>query len=73
MRRQRRHERIFRSISFPDRVGRRMELARLGLKQRIRALNLFIDDVYHAQRIVADGAIPAEIIKTASFRKQCVA
>jgi uncharacterized circularly permuted ATP-grasp superfamily protein len=44
-----------------------------GLKQRIRALNLFIDDIYHAQRIVADGVVPAEIIKTASsFRKQCV-
>jgi uncharacterized circularly permuted ATP-grasp superfamily protein len=44
-----------------------------GLKQRIRALNLFIDDVYHGQKIVKDGVIPAEIIRTASsFRKQCV-
>ncbi|GAC1454759.1 MAG: hypothetical protein PVSMB1_03980 [Gemmatimonadaceae bacterium] len=44
-----------------------------GLKQRIRALNLFIDDVYHDQKIVKDGVIPAEIIRTArSFRKQCV-
>ena len=44
-----------------------------GLKQRIRALNLFIDDIYHAQRIVKDGIIPAEIIRTASsFRKQCI-
>src|ERR1700704_5954286 len=44
-----------------------------GLKQRIRALNLFIDDVYHSQKIVKDGVIPAEIIGTASsFRKQCV-
>ena len=44
-----------------------------GLKQRIRALNLFIDDVYHDQKIVKDGVIPAEIISTASsFRKQCV-
>jgi uncharacterized circularly permuted ATP-grasp superfamily protein len=44
-----------------------------GLKQRIRALNLFLDDIYHAQRIVAEGVIPAEIIATASsFRKQCI-
>ena len=44
-----------------------------GLKQRIRALNLFIDDIYHDQKIVKDGVIPAEIIGTASsFRKQCV-
>ena len=44
-----------------------------GLKQRIRALNLFIDDVYHDQKILKDGVIPAEIVHTASsFRKQCI-
>src|SRR6267142_5327869 len=44
-----------------------------GLKQRIRALNLFIDDIYHAQQIVKDGVIPAAIVHTASsFRTQCV-
>ena len=44
-----------------------------GLKQRIKALNLFIDDVYHEQKIVKDGVIPAEIINSAtSFRKECV-
>jgi uncharacterized circularly permuted ATP-grasp superfamily protein len=44
-----------------------------GLKQRIRALNLFIDDIYHDQKIVRDGVIPAEIISTAScFRQECV-
>jgi uncharacterized circularly permuted ATP-grasp superfamily protein len=44
-----------------------------GLKQRIHALNLFIDDIYHAQRIVKDGIIPPEIIATASsFRKRCI-
>src|SRR6202790_137703 len=40
-----------------------------GLKQRIHALNLFLDDIYHQQRIVKDGVIPAEIIRSAkSFR-----
>ena len=44
-----------------------------GLKQRIRALNLFIDDVYHEQRIIKDGVVPAEILRTAtSFRQACV-
>ena len=44
-----------------------------GLKHRIRALNLFIDDIYHDQKIVKDGVIPAEIVSTASsFRKQCI-
>jgi len=44
-----------------------------GLKQRIEALNLFIDDVYHEQRILKDKVIPEEIIQTAgSFRRQCI-
>src|SRR3984893_4652769 len=44
-----------------------------GLKQRIRALNLFLDDVYHQQKIVRDGVIPAEIIHSARcFRAPCV-
>src|ERR1700682_3724284 len=44
-----------------------------GLKQRIHALNLFLDDIYHQQRIVKDGVIPAEIIRSAkSFRPSCV-
>ncbi len=44
-----------------------------GLKQRIRALNLFIDDVYHEQQIIKDGVVPAEILRTAtSFRQACV-
>jgi uncharacterized circularly permuted ATP-grasp superfamily protein len=43
-----------------------------GLKQRIHALNCFIDDIYHDQKIVRDGAIPADIITSAvSYRKQC--
>jgi uncharacterized circularly permuted ATP-grasp superfamily protein len=29
-----------------------------GLKQRVQALNLFIDDLYHDQRIVKDGVFP---------------
>ena len=32
-----------------------------GLKQRIHALNLFIDDIYHEQKILKDGVIPAEV------------
>lgn len=44
-----------------------------GLKQRIRALNLFVDDVYHDQQIVKDGIVPDVILKSAkSFRQQCV-
>ncbi|MFN4907000.1 MAG: circularly permuted type 2 ATP-grasp protein [Planctomycetota bacterium] len=33
-----------------------------GLKQRIRALNMFIDDMYHQQRIVRQGVMPEYMI-----------
>jgi uncharacterized circularly permuted ATP-grasp superfamily protein len=43
-----------------------------GLKQRIHALNAFIDDIYHDQKILKDGAIPAEVVTSAvSYRQQC--
>ena len=43
-----------------------------GLRQRIHALNEFIDDIYHDQKILKDGVIPAEVIlSAASFRPQC--
>jgi uncharacterized circularly permuted ATP-grasp superfamily protein len=43
-----------------------------GLKQRIHALNAFLDDVYHDQKILKDGTIPADVVASAvSYRKQC--
>ena len=33
-----------------------------GLEQRVRAINAFIDDVYHSRRIIADGIVPADIV-----------
>ena len=44
-----------------------------GLRQRIRALNLFLDDIYHDQRIVRDGVVPRELIESASgYKPQCI-
>ncbi|MFM8285992.1 MAG: circularly permuted type 2 ATP-grasp protein, partial [Planctomycetaceae bacterium] len=44
-----------------------------GLRQRIKALNLFIDDMYHEQRIIKDGIFPREMIESSrNFLKQCV-
>lgn len=44
-----------------------------GLKQRITALNLFLDDIYHDQRIIKDGVVPEHVVATATgFRKQCI-
>jgi len=43
-----------------------------GLKQRIRALNLFIDDIYHDQKIIRDGIIPKDLVLSASsYRGVC--
>jgi uncharacterized circularly permuted ATP-grasp superfamily protein len=37
-----------------------------GLKQRIEALNLFVDDLYHDQKILDDGVVPRELIESGS-------
>ena len=43
-----------------------------GLKQRIHALNLFIDDMYHERWIIKDGAVPEWLIASAkNYLKQC--
>jgi len=43
-----------------------------GLRQRLTALNLFIDDLYNAQKIVKDGVFPAELLANSrNFRVQC--
>ena len=43
-----------------------------GLKQRITALNFFVDDIYHKQRILKDRVIPREILESAtSYRSVC--
>ena len=42
-----------------------------GLKQRVKALNLFIQDIYHDQHIVKAGVIPAEqIVNNAQYRPE---
>jgi len=44
-----------------------------GLKQRLKALNLFIDDLYHDQNVIKDGIIPKHIItESKNFRPECV-
>ena len=42
-----------------------------GVIQRVTALNRFIEDVYHEQRILRDGIVPAElVIGNANYRPQ---
>ena len=48
------------------------ELIEKGLKQRIYALNLFLDDVYHDQKIIKDGVIPKDILYSSKcIQPQC--
>jgi uncharacterized circularly permuted ATP-grasp superfamily protein len=42
-----------------------------GLKQRVTALNRFLEDVYHGQEILKAGVIPSEpVLNNAQFRKE---
>lgn len=44
-----------------------------GLKQRVHALNLFINDIYHDQKIIKDKVFPKELLaNSVNFRKECV-
>ena len=43
-----------------------------GLKQRLSAINRFIDDVYHDRRVVADGVFPADLLEgSVNLRAEC--
>ncbi|MHA7817597.1 MAG: circularly permuted type 2 ATP-grasp protein [Pseudohaliea sp.] len=53
-------------------TAREWNAVREGLVQRSRALNCFIDDIYHKQKILADGIIPAEIVlESSNYKPQC--
>ncbi|MDF0650334.1 MAG: circularly permuted type 2 ATP-grasp protein [Nitrospira sp.] len=68
------HEQIFpfdivpRIVSATD-----WEHIESGLRQRMRALNLFIDDVYHDQKILKNGVIPNDLIYSSKgFLQPCM-
>ena len=65
-------ERIFPFDLIP-RIIPAKEWSRLeaGLIQRITALNLFLHDLYHKQKIIKDGVIPAaQILSAKHFRRE---
>ena len=67
-------EKIFPFDVIP-RIIEAAEWSRLerGLIQRIRALNLFVHDVYNGRKCIRDGVVPSEMIATcAGYRPQCV-
>ena len=56
-------ERIFPFDLIPRMIpGAEWDRLERGLIQRVRALNLFLEDIYHDQRIVRDGKIPGELL-----------
>ncbi len=47
------------------------QMLEAGLRQRVRALNLFIHDVYHDQHIIRAGVVPAEqVFLNAQYRPE---
>jgi uncharacterized circularly permuted ATP-grasp superfamily protein len=65
-------ERIF-PFDLVPRIIPAAEWRRLeeGLTQRVTALNLFLNDIYHEQRILREKRVPAELVFSAShFRRE---
>jgi uncharacterized circularly permuted ATP-grasp superfamily protein len=55
---------------IPAQEWRRLEQ---GLRQRVKALNAFLHDIYHDQEIIKAGRIPAQqILGNSQFRKEMV-
>ncbi|WP_018415404.1 circularly permuted type 2 ATP-grasp protein [Teredinibacter turnerae] len=53
-------------------AAKQWDIAEAGLKQRLTALNLFINDLYHEQKIIKDGIIPEFVLKQSkNYRKEC--
>ncbi len=67
-------ERIFPFDVIP-RVIAAQEWARMekGIEQRLRAINLFLSDIYGDQKVIKDRIVPIELIKTCpDYREQCM-
>ncbi len=67
-------ERIFPFDIVPRIIqGNEWTMMEQGLKQRVRALNLFINDVYNEQKILKDKVVPEDLVFSADgFRKPCI-
>jgi uncharacterized circularly permuted ATP-grasp superfamily protein len=67
-------DRIFPFDSVPRIVpAEEWQQVEAGLKQRLRALNLFLQDVYHEQKILRDGVVPFELVYGARhFRREWI-
>jgi len=66
-------EKIFPFDILPRIVeGSEWDTIESGLRQRIFALNAFLNDIYHDRKIVKDGVVPEEVILSSrTYRKEC--
>ena len=44
-----------------------------GIKQRLKTLNIFLNDIYHNQFIIKDGIVPLKLIYASDGQCQCAA
>ena len=53
--------------------GNEWDQTERGLKQRIRALNMFIQDVYNGGKAIKDGVIPEDVVmQSKGYREACL-
>jgi len=53
--------------------GKEWKILDKGLQQRIKTLNLFLDDIYHEGKIVKDKVIPKDLVYSSQdFLKPCM-
>lgn len=66
-------EKIFPYDILPRIVNaKEWEVLEKGLKQRIHALNLFLDDIYNDQKILKDKIVPRDLVLSSEcYLKQC--
>jgi uncharacterized circularly permuted ATP-grasp superfamily protein len=66
-------EQLFPFDAIPRIIGKEeFSYLEKGLKQRVTALNSFLDDIYHEKKIVRDNVIPADFIFASSgYMPEC--
>ena len=67
------NEQLFPFDSIPRVIEKReWDVLEKGLKQRVKALNLFLNDIYQEKRIIKDGIVPQEFVYASKgYLPQC--
>ncbi len=67
-------DRILPFDPIPRVIARReWEVIERGMVQRVTALNLFLHDIYHEQKILSDGVVPRALIEgNPNFRREMI-